>query len=83
MIIVSVKAPLAPPGCICTVALETRPQVTPQVAVPENQVVLEDMRIRVTVPENQVTSDVIRIQVAVSESQVTSDVKLVLEYTVS
>ena len=67
MIIVSVKAPLALPGCICTVALETRPQVTPQVAV----------------PENQVTSDVIRIQVAVSESQVASDVKLVLEYTVS
>ena len=79
MIIVSVKAPLAPPGCICTVAWDIRSQV----AVPENQVVLWEIRPQVTVSENQVTSDVIRIQVAVSESQVTSDVKLVLEYTVS
>ena len=67
MIIVSVKAPPPPLKCTCTVAWETRPQVTPQVAVPENQVVPWNMR----------------TQVAVSENQVTSDVKLVLEYTIS
>ena len=79
MIIVSVKAPLAPPGCICTVAWDIRTQVTE----PENQVVSGDIRSQVTVPENQVVSGDIRFQIAVPENQVTNDVKLVLEYTIS
>ena len=54
MIIISVKAPPAPPKCICTVAWDIRSQVT----VPENQVVSGDIRFQIAVPENQVTSDV-------------------------
>ena len=54
MIIVSVKAPPAPPGCICTVAWDIRPQVT----APENQVTSDVMRTQVAVSESQVTSDV-------------------------